>query len=150
MTPRPADLVGPWHLDRFVITFADGRPPLFPFGEDARGQLLYTADGHMSATLCRAKRAPLGSRLEAAYAAAPDAKAGAFDGYLAYAGRWRIEGDSVVHAVEFALTPDLVGRENRRTARLEDGPDGPRLHLSYTLTARSGVERRYTLIWRRP
>lgn len=145
-----ADLVGPWHLERFVIRFADGRAPLFPFGDDARGQLLYTADGHMSATLCRADRAPLAAGLEASYAAAPAAKAAAFEGYLAYAGRWRLEagpdGPIVIHRVDFALTPDLVGRENRRHARLTDG----RLHLTYTLAAKSGVDRRYTLTWSRP
>ena len=146
----PADLIGSWHLERFVIRYADGRPPLHPFGERARGQLIYSADGHMSATLCRAERPPLGGRLETAYRAAAADKAAAFDGYLAYAGRWRLEGDGVVHRVEFALTPDLVGRENRRAARLDVGPDGRRLHLSYSLTAQSGIERYYTLTWRRP
>lgn len=142
----PSDLTGPWHLEDFTIRFADDRPPLRPFGEGARGQLIYTADGHMSATLCRADRPPLGGRLETSARAPADAKAAAFDGYLAYAGRWRLDGDAVVHAVDFALTPDLVGAENRRTARLIDG----RLHLTYRLTARSGVERTYTLVWRRP
>lgn len=141
-----SDLVGAWHLDDFVIRFADGRPPVRPFGADARGQLVYTADGHMSATLCRAERAPLGEGLEASYKASPEAKAHAFDGYMAYAGRWRLDGDTVVHDVHFALTPELVGRQNRRSARFEGG----RLHLSYRLTARSGIERTYTLTWRRP
>lgn len=142
----PSDLIGPWHLEAFTITFADGRPPLHPFGADARGQLIYTADGHMSATLCRAARPMLGGRLETTRKASTEARADAFDGYLAYAGRWHLEGDTVVHTVDFALMPDLVGHENRRRARLVDGM----LHLSYALTARSGIERTYTLIWRRP
>jgi len=25
---RAADLIGPWHLERFVIGFADDRPPI--------------------------------------------------------------------------------------------------------------------------
>lgn len=150
MSLTAADLLGPWHLERFVIGFADDRPPVFPFGEDARGQLMYCPDGHMSGTVCRNTRRPFGARLEASYHADADLKAEAFDGYLAYAGTWRVEGDEVIHTVDFALTPDLVGRENRRTARLEHGPYGVRLHLSYTLTAKSGIERNYTLIWRRP
>lgn len=151
--PPPAqttDLIGAWRLERFVITFADGRPPRFPFGEDARGQLIYAADGRMSAVLSRAERPLLGAhRLETATQVGPAAKAQAFDSYLSYAGRWRLEGDRVIHAVELALVPEIVGIEQVRTVRLDRDERGPRLRLSYALTARSGVERRYVLTWRR-
>lgn len=143
----PADLVGTWLLADFVITFSDGRAPVHPLGADARGQIVYAADGRMMAVLSRADRAPLGvSRLEARAQATAAAKAVAFDSYVSYAGTWRVDGDEVVHHVELALVPELVGVDNRRVARL----DGDTLVLSYAVTARSGVERRYALRWARP
>ena len=144
--PTPSDLHGAWHLRRFVVAFDDGRPDLHPFGPGARGLLVYTPDGAMSAVLSRADRAPLGvPRLEASGRATPEAKAAAFDGYLSYAGTWRLEGDAVVHTVTLAQTPELVGQQNRRTARLE----GDTLTLSYRWTGRSRVGRTHTLLWSR-
>lgn len=142
----PQDLCGSWSLARFEITFSDGRAKVFPFGPDARGLLMYSLDGHMSAVLSRADRPGLGAtRLETSGAAPEDAKAAAFDSYLSYAGTWRLEGETVVHAVTLAQTPELVGVENRRRATLH----GDVLILRYDITARSGVVRHYTLIWER-
>jgi len=144
--PSPEDLHGAWHLRRFVITFDDGRAALHPLGADARGLLIYSPDGWMSAVLSRGDRGPLGvARLERSAAAPPEAKARAFDSYLSYAGTWRLDGEQVVHQVTLAQTPELVGQENRRVARL----DGDGLTLSYRLVARSGVGRTYALSWSR-
>ncbi len=147
MSVREQQLIGTWVLERFVITYADGRPPLHPFGEQARGRILYAPDGYMSAVLCRGDRPPLGvGSLERAGAAGEAARAAAFDSYLSYAGAWRLEGDEVHHEVREALVPDAVGATQTRAARLEGG----RLTLSYPLTPRSGITRTYTLTWRRP
>ena len=133
--------------DSFVIRFADGRDPVYPFGEDASGLLVYAPDGYMSAVLSRAGRPSLAaSRLETARRAPAEQRAAAFDGYLSYGGRWRIEGREVVHEVTHALTPNLVGAANRRRVALSEG----RVVLSYDLPARSGVTRHYSLTWRRP
>ena len=138
----PADLHGAWRLLSFQIDFADGRPPALPFGQAPQGRLVYTPSGHMMAALARPDRAPLGvSRLETGGRAPAAAKAAAFESYLSYAGRWWLEGDAVVHAVELALVPEAVGRENRRAATLADG----QLCLRYQLTPKSGVTRTYTL-----
>ena len=48
---------------------------------------------------------------------------------MSYAGRYRLEGDEIIHIVEMALTPDVVGLEQRRTIQL----DGDTLTLSYTI-----------------
>jgi hypothetical protein len=55
---------------------------------------------------------------------------------LAYCGRWRLEGDRLVHAVEASMFPNWVGTEMVRTVRFErdralvrtpevDNGDGP-------------------------
>ena len=143
---QPDDLLGSWSLATFEITFSDGRTPLYPFGEDACGLLLYAADGHMSAVLSRAGRSPLGaSRLETSVSATATAKQAAFDSYLSYSGRWYIEGEDVVHVVTLAQVPELVGVENRRHVTRT----GDTLCLRYELTARSGVVRYYALTWER-
>lgn len=146
-TIQSEQLHGSWVLESFVIRFADGRPDFHPFGKDAMGQLLYTPDGRMSAILARANRPRIrATSLETTAKAPPDDKAAAFDSYLSYAGTWRIEGNEVVHSVEYALSPNLVGKENRRELSF----DGDRVLLTYDLSARSGINRSYILTWKRP
>lgn len=142
----PEALLGTWVLDDFRIEFDDGRPPRHPLGADATGQLSYTADGWMAAFLSAAGRTASTERLENAQRIPSDVKVAAFDSMVVYGGRWSLDGDTVVHHVEHSLFPGLVGVDNRRLADLT----GDRLELSYTLTPRSGVQRRYRLRWRRP
>ena len=140
----PEDLVGAWRLVRFTVD-APHRPPRHPFGPDAHGLLIYSADGHVAAVLSRGARPPLGAGLETAHRAPDAARAAAFDSYLSYAGRWRIEGDCVVHSVTLALVPDVVGADQVRRARLEGG----RLHLDYQRVGRDGRPRTFRLEWTR-
>lgn len=147
MALTPESFVGAWVLGDFRITFSDGRAPIFPFGEDAVGQIIYAASGHMSAVLSRADRPLLtATRLETTGSAPASEKAAAFDSYLSYGGTWSLHGDDIVHTVTHALSPNLVGQDNRRHATLEDGA----VTLTYSLVARSGVTRTYTLRWERP
>lgn len=128
-------------MARFVVR--GGGTEREPFGADARGLLMYGADGSMSAVLSRADRRPLGvERLETARHA-PDAhRIAAFDSYLSYAGRWRVEGSEVVHTVELSLVPDTVGLEQRRAFAL----DGDTLRLTYTVGRTPHI---YELTWTR-
>ena len=99
----------------------------------------------MTAVLTRVSRTLPGTqRLEDSHRASVEDKAAAFDSYLSYSGRWRVEGDEVVHAVDMALSPGAVGQEQRRTFEL----DGDRLVLSYTLEGRRGP-RAFRLLWSR-
>jgi len=141
---RPEDLVGSWDLEAFEVRLPGGRS-VFPMGEDAAGRLMYGADGRMSATLSAAQRPALSvPRLEAYGKAPPEEKAAAFDSYLAYVGRYTVEGEAVVHHVELASVPNIVGAQQRRDATLHDS----RLVLSYSIAASSGT-RTHTLSWRR-
>lgn len=133
-------MIGAWRLARFWV--ASPRGDRHPFGEDADGLLVYSADGWMSAVLTR--RQPTGgTSLEQSHHLSDEEKAAAFDGYLSYAGRWRVEGDEVVHQLELALVPGLRA-EQRRRFRIE----GDRLELEYTVQGASGVHT-FHLHWRR-
>lgn len=48
-------LIGGWELVRWATYHPDGTESL-PFGEDAIGVIIYTADGHMSCHLSMANR----------------------------------------------------------------------------------------------
>ena len=47
-------LQGVWHLDRWEITYDNGRATTYPFGANATGLIHYTQDGGMSACIARA------------------------------------------------------------------------------------------------
>ena len=149
-------LVGSWQLVDFLISSSGDRPPVHPMGEEARGLVLYGADGWMSAVLSRGGRATVGTSSLEAYQEVPAAaKVAAFDSYLSYAGRWSVETDShgvseVVHRVTEALVPELVGQSLRRRVGLQGQGPQARLSLSYTVQPPGRSARLYTLRWRRP
>ena len=135
------ELVGTWSLESFVVHGPAG--VRYPFGADARGLIVYQADGWMSAVLSRAETT-LGQGLERSHHLDPTTKAARFDGYLSYAGRWTVEGDEVLHHVEVALAPGVVGTVLRR--RFRSTATG--LTLLYDLPGRSGLHR-FELTWTR-
>jgi hypothetical protein len=136
-------LVGAWRLVDWIIEYpATGRVTQ-PFGSGAQGLLLYTADGHMSAVL-QAKARPA-FRTTDLRAVADAEKASAFGSYLHYAGRWRVEGDCVVHEVDFSMNPNLQGTRQVRSAALV----GDVLELTAEESLGAGPARRHRLAWRR-
>lgn len=146
MSKLTADaIVGSWLLVRWSIQYHDGRPDTLPFGDDAVGLIVYAPDGWMTATMSRRRRAGLSAPTAARATAA--SKALAFDEYLSYGGRWRLDGDAVVHDVRLAMNPTLLGVPQRRVAQLRDGL----LDLSATETdAATSRSRIHRIAWRRP
>lgn len=134
-------LVGAWRLVRWFITYEDGRVTE-PLGPGAEGLLVYTADGWMSAELMAAGRPRLSRRNPRS--ASDDERAGAFDTYFAYCGRWRIEGDAVEHHVTLSHNPALVGTVQTRRIEME----AQDLTLSAEESVTGGL-RVHRLQWRR-
>lgn len=135
------DLVGGWLCERWTISYADGRVSK-PFGDRPQGYILYTADGHMSATIMAAGRRAFA--MQNPREASDQARAEAFDSYFSYAGRWRLRGGRVEHHVTIALNPQLIGSRQLREAKLS----GQRLTLAAEETTASG-HRRHEIVWRR-
>jgi hypothetical protein len=137
MTSPAAILVGTWLLERWELIYADGRPPECPLGADAIGFLMYTADGHVSASLARAQRPNTPP-------ADPQAKARAYEDYFAYAGRYVVPDGTVEHHIAIASDPALAGVVSRREVQIE----GDRLLLSgpdFSATS----PRAHRITWRR-
>jgi hypothetical protein len=113
------DLLGAWRLVSWSLVYADGRASEFPLGEDAQGIIMYTSDGHVSATLMKKARPAL----------APASSAEAAQAYaecFAYAGRYTVREGAAYHAIEVATNPALIGITSTRHIAL----DGDRLVLS--------------------
>ena len=131
------DLIGAWHLESWSLIYEDGRPPEFPLGADAIGLILYTPDGHVSATLMRAgqsKTVP-GTTTD---------KAATYDNGFAYAGRYEVRDGVAYHAIGVSANPAIVGLVTSRRIDL----DGDRLTLSgpdFT----PGAKRTQQIVWRR-
>ncbi len=137
MNPEVKDLLGAWHLVSWSLVYADGRPAEFPLGEDASGLLMYTADGHVSASLMQKQRPGAAPLTEGA-------KAVAYSQTFAYAGRYAVRDGAVFHSIEVATNPALIGITSTRTIELA----GDRLILSGPDFA-SGSPRTQRIEWRR-
>jgi Lipocalin-like domain len=120
-----ADFVGTWRLLDYSFIHEDGVIE-HPWGTNVHGYLLYSAEGYMSGNLSPANDWPSRrARLAAAFKAHDGAdalrlarRAGRRD-YIAYTGRYTVEGDTVTHHVETSLFPNWVGRPETRYYKFE-------------------------------
>lgn len=129
---QPSDLIGTWHLHRWSA-LKNGEQDGFPMGADALGQIIYAADGHMTAFLMRADFAAQGAPATA-------------DTCLSYGGSWSLEEGAVAHQVRFSSLAHWIGRPLvRHIAR-----DGDDLILRTAPEhSKSGNRYEHELIWRR-
>jgi hypothetical protein len=137
-------LIGGWRLKRWVAIDAAGIE-VFPMGSTATGYLAYTAEGAMVAMMGSGDR-PLfvsddvtgGSEAE---------RAGAFASFIAYAGRYEVTSDTVIHHVETSLFPNWIGTRQRRGWQLDR--EGRELTLTARGIRQGGETRTHRLTWER-
>jgi hypothetical protein len=137
MQATAADFIGTWRLLEYTFLHEDGSVE-HPWGTAVRGYLLYSAEGYMSGNLSPARDWPSRrARLKAALKEQGGAgafrlarRAGRRD-YIAYTGRYTVQGDTVTHHVEASLFPNWVGRPEVRYYKFEGN----------TLTLRTGPVR---------
>ena len=110
-------LVGPWKLVSASSSSADGEKDGTPFGASPAGFLTYTAEGRMNVIISHGgrKRLSVADRM----AASPEERAEAFATFFAYAGRYSVEGEKVIHHVEAASMQNWVGTDLIRVARFQ-------------------------------
>jgi lipocalin-like protein len=135
-------LVGAWRLLTWENRGRDGQVT-YPMGSDPLGYLIYSADGRFSVTISRRHRSPFAA--DDLLGGSMDEKAGAVEGFTAYAGRYRFDGERVVHHVELSLFPNWVGTDQERAAEVSA--------LRLTLTAGplllAGKQQVARLVWER-
>ena len=117
-------LIGSWSLVSWE-SYSDDGSASYPLGADALGQLMYDADGHVSAQLVRANQQPFTS--DDWREAKPDEMIAAWPNYFGYFGTFTIDADkaAVTHHIESGWFPNLVGTQQVRYHRF----DGERLVL---------------------
>jgi Lipocalin-like domain len=140
-----ANLIGAWTLESYQSIPTDGSDVTYPLGVDARGIIMYTPDGYMSAQIMRAGRTPFDR--DDPHLAHDNELAAAAAGYLSYSGPYSVVDDSLIaHHVQLSLLPNWIGGIQYRKARLHES----QLELSSAEPLLIGGERRTAkLIWRR-
>lgn len=90
----------------------------YPVGRDAVGLLHYAPDGHMFVHIMRGGRAALSTG--ALFGGSEAERAAAFASHVAYAGRWAVQDQTMVHRLEVSSVPNWAGGEQRRTWEFVD------------------------------
>lgn len=111
-------LIGVWRLVALREIGADGKI-VYPLGEDARGQLMYSVEGRMSAQLARAEAQKFAN--DDSREATGEERARAWLDYFGYFGSFSIEEkrNAVIHHVEGSSFPNLNGSRQIRLFRFE-------------------------------
>jgi hypothetical protein len=132
-------LAGTWTLESCVMEDGQTKDRTLAWGEHPNGRLILTPDGRWIVIQTAEGRRPPQSDAE---------RADAFRSMLAYAGRYRTEGNTIVVTVEVAWDESWIGTEQVRHFRL----DGERLHIEAPPQAYAnfgGRTLRGLLVWRR-
>lgn len=139
-------IVGGWRLSDWRTEYSDGRPATLPFGEHPEGVLVYSPDGWMNASICRASRPPMsGESLK--HAPVPERLA-AIDSFMNYGGPYSFpDPDHVRHEVVIALFPNMIGTEQVRRMRFID--DDTLVLAAEDALPGTTVRRRHSLTWKR-
>ncbi|HWO35910.1 MAG TPA: lipocalin-like domain-containing protein [Candidatus Acidoferrum sp.] len=132
-------LAGTWRLVSASSTGSNGERSETPYGPNPTGILTYTGEGRVSALISYGGRRALG-------ALAPmEEQAEAFKTFLAYAGRYRLDGDNVTHHVEVSSIQNYVGKDLVRSVKFQ----GEQIILITPPTRVNGKIQILELIWER-
>jgi hypothetical protein len=137
----PKSFVGTWKLVSTEEKLrSGGTRPYKDLGANATGYIMYTADGHMCATLMKPGRPNWQSEMDEGTDAE---KISAASGYTAYCGTYKVDEKNhiVWHFPEMSLYPNFIGTEQKRPYRFE----GNRLILSDAVS--EGEVDRWTIVW---
>ena len=132
-------LLGTWKLVSASSTNASGKRNEAPYGPSPTGLLTY-GEGRVTALISYDGRKSLplaGGTLEE--------QADAFKTFLAYAGRYIFDGDTVTHHIEISSIQNYVGRDLVRNIKFQ----GDQIKLITPPTRINGEVQTVELIWER-
>ena len=136
-------LLGTWKLVSASSTTSSGERSETPYGSGPAGFLTYTDDGRVSSLISYGGRKPLS--IGAGPQALLEEQAAAFNTFLAYAGRYALNGDKIIHSVEVSSIQNYVGKELVRGIKFP----GDQIILVTPPTLVNGKIQTIELIWRR-
>ena len=137
-------IIGTWRLismkSRDNITGIESNT----WGENPLGFITYTAGGRMSAILTNANRS---ISADSAGSASTEEQAMLFRNSFAYAGRYTLTNNGVIHHVDIAADPTWMAKDQIRFARIE----GTKLIISSppikSVTSQNPIE--FSVVWER-
>lgn len=111
-------LIGAWELVSYTLDDENGEK-FYPLGEDCKGYLIYTEDGHVSAQLMASGRPVYASG--DLHDGTVEEMAAAAHGYMAYSGRYNVceETATLVHHLDISMNPTWQGQSQERYLRPE-------------------------------
>lgn len=136
-------LVGTWKLVSASAVARSGERDEAPFGLSPTGFLTYTEDGRVAAMISHDGRKPLAAGAKSQ--ALLEEQAEAFKTFLAYAGRYRLSGDKVIHSVEVSSMQSYVNTELVRRVSFQ----GDQIVLVTPPTMSDGKIKTFELVWQR-
>ncbi|WP_067680590.1 lipocalin-like domain-containing protein [Nocardia miyunensis] len=137
-------IVGSWQLVEYSTTSETGEIS-HPLGPDARGLIIYSADGFMSAQIMRPGRTRY--RSPNVHSGDVAERGEAAGGYLAYSGPYHVdeENSAVWHEMAVSLYPNWIGNDQKRNVHF----DGDLLTLSSDPLVFRTTTLSPALVWRR-
>ena len=110
-------LVGAWNLASYVENPIDGSPPRYPFGDDARGRLMYDPGGWMSVQLMAASRPSFASG-DWFHATSEELSAAA--AFIGYSGTFFVDesAGTISHMIDVSFFPNWIGQTQTRRISL--------------------------------
>lgn len=133
-------IVGTWKLVSAASTTSNDEQSESPYGASPAGFLTYTAEGRVTALISYSGRKSLtfgGGTLEE--------QAEAFKTFLAYAGRYTLSADKVVHHIEISSIQNYVGKNLVRSIKFH----GDHIVLVTPPTPVNGKVQTVELVWQR-
>jgi hypothetical protein len=133
------ELVGTWKLVSASSVTANGRRDETPYGASPAGFLTYTEDGRVTAMISYAGRKPL--------PAVPkmEEQAEAYKTFFAYAGRYTLNHDKVIHHVEVCSFQNYVNKDLVRSLKFQ----GDQIVLATPPSLIDGTIQTVEIIWQR-
>ena len=137
-------ILGAWNLVTFEFRKADGNV-IYPFGERARGSIIYTEAGRYSAQLMRIDRPRFASR-DQMKGTAEEIEA-SYKGSISYFGTYEFHPEQgfIIHHVEASIFPNMEGSKQKRFFELSEN----RLQLKTPPTKLGGEKAIGVLLWER-
>ena len=133
-------LLGTWKLVSASSKTSKGERDETPYGRNPVGFLTYAADGRITALISYGGRKSLSSG-----GGSVEEQAEAFKTFLAYAGRYTLNGDKVTHTVEVSSIQNYVNRDLLRGVKFEND----RMTLTTPPTMVNGKVQTIELTWQR-
>jgi hypothetical protein len=136
---KAADLVGTWRLIAASGVTSKAERNEAPYGTGPTGLLTYFEDGRMTSLISYGGRKPLRAIPQV------EEQAEAFKTFLAYAGRYTLSQEKVIHHVEICSIQNYVGKDLARDVKFQ----GDRIVLTTPPTLVNGSIQSIELTWQR-